>query len=300
MWALLQINSIPISKCGSGGVGFLFKEHILNEFDCKVLDDATEGILWLKFTHKLDNYSFLTCVCYLVPSNSTYHVSPYEYFDNLLCQISEYQNIGPFCICGDFSARCGDSSDFIDGVDKLPLRSVIDYTHNAYSELFMDFLINVNCCIVNGRNSVLNDYTFVSPCGCSVVDYCLIPYENLHNISNFSVIRASSLVTDAGVLGNKDPTSKLPDHSVLRWSFSLHCTFSTSAPSSFSTIRTKYDVRNIPIDFLGDESTNDKLTHVIDELESSVQNQHSIDKAYDDFCSSVKRSMGEKLNSKKS
>ena len=151
---------------------------------------------------------------------------------------------------------------------------------------------------MNGRNSVLNDYTFVSTRGCSVVDYCLIPYENLHSISNFSVIRASSLVTDAGVLGNIDPTSKLPDHSVLRWSFSLDCTFSTSAQSSFLTTRTKYDVRNIPNDFLADESTNDKLTHVIDELESSVQNQHNIDKAYDDFCSSVKHSMGEKLNNK--
>ena len=116
---------------------------------------------------------------------------------------------------------------------------------------------------MSGRNSVLNDYTFVSTRGCSVVDYCLIPYENLHNISNFSVIRASSLVTDAGVLGNIDPTSKLPDHSVLRWSFGLDRTFSTSAQSSFSTIRTKYDVRNIPNDFLTDESTNDKLTHVI-------------------------------------
>ena len=48
------------AKWGSGGVGFLVKEHILNEFDCKVLNDATEGILWLKFTHKLNNYSFLT------------------------------------------------------------------------------------------------------------------------------------------------------------------------------------------------------------------------------------------------
>ena len=40
------------------------------------------------------------------------------------------------------------------------------------------------------------------------------------------------------------------------------------------------------------------MTHGIEELESSVQNQHSIDKAYDDFCSSVKRSMSENLDSK--
>ena len=36
------------AKCGSGGVGFLVKEHILNEFDCKILDDATEDGLNLR------------------------------------------------------------------------------------------------------------------------------------------------------------------------------------------------------------------------------------------------------------
>ena len=61
-----------------------------------------------------------------------------------------------------------------------------------YSDIFIDFLINVNCCIVNGRNSIQDDFTFVSPRGSSMVDYCLVPYEHLRCISNFSVIRASS------------------------------------------------------------------------------------------------------------
>ena len=171
--------------------------------------------------------------------------------------------------CGDFNARCGDSSDFIKGIDNLPLRSVIAYSHNAYSEMFIDFLINVNCCIVNGRNSVHNDLTFVSPLSCSVVDYCLMPYENLCNISIFSVIRASKLATDAGVIGQVNPASKLPDHSVRRWSFNLDCTFSSLVQNTSTSIKIKYNVKNIPNDFLADGGTSEKFAHVIDEIESS-------------------------------
>ena len=113
------------------------------------------------------------------------------------------------------NARCGDSTDFIEGVDNLPLRTVLDFTHNAYSDIFIGFLINVKCCIVNGRNSVQDDFTFISTRGSSVVDYCLLC------ISNFSVIRASSLVAEAGVISQVDPSSKIPDHSFLRWLFGL-------------------------------------------------------------------------------
>ena len=95
-------------------------------------------------------------------------------------------------------------ADYIEGVDHLPERQVIDYTLNAYSDLFVDFLINVNCCIVNGRNSTADDYTFVSTRGCSVVDYCLTAYETLSRISNFKVLRASQLVQDSNSLGQVD------------------------------------------------------------------------------------------------
>ena len=61
--------------------------------------------------------------------------------------------LADFYICGDFNAHYGDMADFTEGVDQLPERQVLDFTLNGYSDLFIDFLINVNCCIVNGRNS---------------------------------------------------------------------------------------------------------------------------------------------------
>ena len=141
-------------------------------------------------------------------------------------------------------------ADYIEGVDHLPERQVIDYTLNAYSDLFVDFLINVNCCIVNGRNSTADDYTFVSTRGCSVVDYCLTAYETLSRISNFKVLRASQLVQDSNSLGQVDIVHAVPDHSFLQWSFSLNCKSKSSPRNAPGCEHIKYDTSNIPQAFM--------------------------------------------------
>ena len=120
------------------------------------------------------------------------------------------------------------------------IRTVLDFTRNAYSDLFIDFLINVNCCIVIGRNSVQDDYTYVSTRGLSVVDYCLVPYENLNDVTNFAVKRATTLATESGAIGQVDPVSKIPDHSLLRWSFCLYFSFKVNAQTPPTTFKTKF------------------------------------------------------------
>ena len=256
------------ATCGSGGVGVLVKNSILNEFDVNILDDSVEGILWLSFVHKHDSFCFLSCVCYLVPANSSYSVNASDYFDNLLFHISQYQEMGTFYICGDFNARCGDMSDFIEGVDCLPERNV-DFTLNAYSDIFIDFLINVNCCIVNGRNSLADDFTFVSTRGCSVVDYCLAPYESLSRISDFKVIRTSQLAQDADILDQIDMSCAIPDHSFLAWSFLLDCNRQPEKGKYKIYKRIRYKVNNIPETFMLDESIKNEIFSTIARLESS-------------------------------
>ena len=258
------------AKCGSGGVGFLVRNEILNDFDVRILDDSIEGILWLSFKNKLDESMFLSCVCYLVPVNSSYNVNANEFFNNLLIQVSQYQDIAEFYICGDFNARCGDMADFIEGVDQLPERQITDLTLNAYSDLFIDFLINVNCCIVNDRNSIVNDYTFVSTRGCSDVDYCLTAYGTLSRISNFKVVRASQLVHDANILGQVDTSHAIPDHSILQWSFSLNCKSQASAHTVPGYERIKYNTSSIPQTFMLGNFVKDHFFDTVTNLESSV------------------------------
>lgn len=171
------------AKNGSGGVGIFIKMYLYDLFHITILDDSFEGILWINFIEKSSEFEFNICICYLPPENSTRQIDKDTFFDTLITQVYEHQNKGPFFICGDFNSRCGNESDYIEGVDNLCQR---------------DVLISVNCCILNGRNFVNNDFTCVSTKGCSVVDYCIVPYDNLNLFKDFCVIRANDLVTSAG------------------------------------------------------------------------------------------------------
>ena len=113
------------------------------------------------------------CVCYLPPDNTTRRVDPHEFYDNLVSQIYMYQNQGTFFLCGDFNYRCGNDCDFIEGVDPVEERQVVDFNKNVYGDILLEFLININCVMVNGRNMKsddANDYTSVSHRGLAVVD----------------------------------------------------------------------------------------------------------------------------------
>lgn len=132
------------AKTGSGGVGFLIKDDIYNEFDIHVLDNSYEGIFWLELSHKSDKFVFLPCVCYLPPENSSRYFDVNSFYDNLMADIYKYQNRGLICISGDFNSRCGELEDYISGVDSVPGRNVIDFKTNLYGELCTEFLINTN------------------------------------------------------------------------------------------------------------------------------------------------------------
>ena len=167
------------ARTGSGGVGFLIRNEICTLFDIKVLDNSFEGILWLKMKHKLNGSCLLPCVCYLPPENSCRQADVNAFYDQLLASLYKYQNDGTVFICGDLNSRCGDLDDFIVGVDDIPHRNVVDFKTNSYGQILIDFLINANFCILNGRNYNTNDFTSVSVKGLSVVDYCLISHESL-------------------------------------------------------------------------------------------------------------------------
>ena len=144
---------------------------MLNWFNVSVLEQPCEGIMWLKMQHKYENFTLLPCVCYLPPENSSRYFDVNSFYEQLLMDIFKYQNDRLVFICGDFNSRCESLHDYISGVDVLPERNTVVFTVNSYGELFID-LINTNVCILNGRNSVKNDFTSISVKGCSVEDYC--------------------------------------------------------------------------------------------------------------------------------
>ena len=112
-----------------------------------------------QFKSKYNGSNFNIAVCYLLPYGSTRMIS-----GNLLMQVAQYQNQGPFLIMGDFNARTGNEEDFITGVDNIPSRSNVDKIVNNHGQCLIDLLISANCCIVNGRIGK-SDFTSVSTKG---------------------------------------------------------------------------------------------------------------------------------------
>ncbi|CAG2252849.1 unnamed protein product [Mytilus edulis] len=289
------------AKTGSGGVGLFVKKSYYEMFDIGVLDTSFEGILWVSFKHKNSDFRFNICVAYLPPENSTRQVDKDVFFDTLITQVYEHQNSGPFLICGDFNSRCGDENDYIVGVDDLCPRDVVDFKRNSYGNTFIDFLVSVNCCILNGRNFVNNDYTCVSTKGCSVVDYCIVPYDYLHLFSNFAVIRANDLVTLAGYDLSGVDLKLISDHSLIKWNFDLSSFISVELLkkeelelSSFN----KYDCKNIPTDFMNTDYIYLEINSFIEKFDMIKQEQSCVNDIFSSFCKTVEGEMNDKLTCK--
>ena len=168
-------------------------------------------------------------------------------------------------------------------------------TSNSYGELLCDFLCNVNCCILNGRNGINNDYTYISTRGSSVVDYCIVPYEQLNSFQNFEVIRAADIVGRACPVGSYEPRH-IPDHSLLTWSFCIaHIAPVENAgqPRNYAEDgRRRYKVSNpLPTDWMACEDTVRKLNELVSKLEVAINNQHEIDVYYNEFTSVIHNEM---------
>jgi len=153
--------------------------------------------------------------------------------------------------------------------------------------------------MLNGRVGNNNDFTRVSSKGQSVVDYCIVSYENLHLFQDFKVVRATDLITKTGLNMTGLDVRSIPDHSLLYCE--LHISPSLSSLDTSHASKTefiKYDVKNMPDGFCYSDKIVDRDTETINSLESHEVSQLNINKVYDNFCSIVGEEMKQKLKSK--
>ncbi|VDI26275.1 Hypothetical predicted protein [Mytilus galloprovincialis] len=236
-------------------------------------------------------------------------VNAHNFFDVLMEQIYSIPKGNSFYLCGDFNSRLGSYTDFIQGIDQLSERNITDFTTNSYGEIFSEFLSTVNCCVLNGRYPIHDDYTYVSTKGLSVVDYCVVPYESLCHYKNFKVIRASVLCNKSAQPGSFR-ANHIPDHSVLCWEFETNfdnineiCSIdlSHSAQNSLkqqNNTYVSYDVKNIPSDWMTNNDILDKINMCIDNIQCSKGRQFEVDKLYNNFVEILHSEMNDKLETK--
>ena len=156
--AIIEKICTPMQDVGQEESAVL---SLLEKFEINVENKTMEDILWLKIESLFSKESVYLCICYLPPENSSRQVDAEQFYAELMKQVYQYQNCGKIIICGDFNSRIGEESDYIEGVDNIPIRQVIDTTSNKYGDHLLDFLVHCNMCIVNGRVGS-NDFTHVS------------------------------------------------------------------------------------------------------------------------------------------
>ena len=232
--------------------------------------------MWLHFRPIADAKQFYFCVCYLPPSGSTRNNDHAEFYDTLLYQSFSYCNDELFYICGDFNGCCGDLEDYVAGVDCIPERDVVDYTINKEEERLCDFLVDSNCCIMNGRNCLENNFTYIGTQGASVVDYCLTPCEHISKYEAFKVCLTSDLLSEAKLHYKINSATTAPDHSLLLWAFTVQCTNVKRKKCVINEPITyeKYD-RTVPDSFLEDNITT--LNEYIRDIQQTVDTQEELD-----------------------
>ena len=140
-----------------------------------------------------------------------------ERFQILCEQMQRFQAEGQVIVCGDFNARCGGLQDVDDANGVVHERVNIDPVANEQGELLAECLLSSGFCLVNGRKS-RDDFTCISARGASVVDYCIVPVEELDYVTNFSVVTMS---TCEEVLCYQEEGYRTPDHSLLRWDLTV-------------------------------------------------------------------------------
>lgn len=278
---------------GSGGVGAFLKNELFDFYDITTLDKSVEDILWIKVKCKTSDYILCIAICYLPPNESSRPNDQEMFFENLLQQVYCNQTIGNIVICGDFNSRCGYYSDFIEGVDEISPRSVIDVNENYNGDLFINFLTDINFAMLNGRIG-LNDFTYISPQGKSVVDYMCVPYEQLNEILDFKVLKMTDIINQV----NFNP-ERIPDHSILLCEIKVPklCTKRNSLQTTHESVTNtrKYRVNNIPDNFLVDDAIRDKINETIYRIENAIHVENNVQSAYDDFCILIQDEMDNKL-----
>ena len=126
-------------------------------------DPEVEGLIAIKLVNKLNYHPIVVIGSYLPPESSVHTQNADNYFQDVVDLVYDFYDEDLLLLCGDYNARVSNKADFVDTVDSLPARIHLDNTSNDHGISLVNFCIQTNVCIVNGRISPLKDgFTSVS------------------------------------------------------------------------------------------------------------------------------------------
>jgi len=205
-------------KC-SGGVALLYKRDLLQYFRFSEICSDVDGILAVNLMSMYSSFQIVIIVVYLPPEQSPWGRDSARYFNELTRLSHEFCNADLLVLLGDFNAKIGEEHDFIAGVDDdIGMRNIISKDKNNHGTSLIEFLIDNRLCVLNGRITPhCNNYTFVHSRGKSVIDYIIIPQQDLDKCSEMNVFLARDMINlhCYDIMSNLDLSKQTPDHSIL-------------------------------------------------------------------------------------
>ncbi len=282
-----------------GGVGFLIKTNLLNNYEFRVIEKSYEGIFAIELVHKITNIRVLLIACYLPPESSPYgrNVDGFMAHIEQLCY-SYSAECDYIMFAGDMNARIGTMRDIETDIDmSLPDRKPLDNVSNSHGHSFIQLLKDCKMCVLNGRfEPQYDNFTFINSRGKSVVDYFFCSHKMLENCTDFRVITCKDLANMyqlSSLIGNR---SKLPDHSLIKVCLNIAYTPPVLDNNDLQSVRDtnnfvqsnansdnvpKYNVKNVPNEFFSCPESCRELIQLINNQEMIIENQQNVDDCYD-------------------
>ena len=170
----------------SGGIGIL----VANKFEKHTRIDSTyDHLEWLPITTEYYQKSIKIGCAYIPPENSTYVGLRNDYFTMLEEEVTRYTESHHIILCGDFNSRTGRAPDYDNNINVLNERCNEDGVINKYGRSLLNFCINTELKIANGRmfdDKGIGRYTYYSPMGASTIDYMILREDYM--ISKFKAL----------------------------------------------------------------------------------------------------------------
>ena len=267
-----------------------------------MISDSFEGILAIKLNHKLSEYSFVVVCTYLPPESSSWGKDCEAFFSHLMSIVYLTIHCDLLVICGDLNSRIGSKKDYIEGIDSVLPRINLDSVINGHGNVFIEFLQECNLCILNGRVTPgFDDYTFVSPRGKSVVDYFVVPHENIPLCSICKVETMTELLHKGNLFSKISEACKPSDHSVVTATFNVLLSNNASEVISDNEVpsvifnRKIYNLQKDSNNLFNSDMFKNALMEVIEKLEAQIICQRTVDQNFELFANVILKELDQYL-----
>ena len=103
----------------------------------------------------------------------------------------------------------------------------------------------------------------------SVVEYCLVPHEDLYKFTQFKVHKVTDLINEIDIIDTIEPDTSTPDHSILTWKTDIDIIYKIDMHINDKEHVVIYKFsRDIPTDFLQDK--RGEIRNIITKLENTT------------------------------